>query len=75
VAHDALATGAFDIYPEYTGTALGAIMKVTTDSYSLKEVYQRVKAYYEKEFKLLWLQPSGVNNAMPWWYGRRWRKR
>jgi osmoprotectant transport system substrate-binding protein len=63
IAHDALATGAIDIYPEYTGTALGAIMKVTTDSYSQKEVYQRVKAYYEKEFKLLWLQPSGVNNG------------
>ena len=63
VVHDALVTGAIDIYPEYTGTALGAIMKIATDDYSQKEVYQRVKAYYEKEFKLLWLPPSGVNNG------------
>jgi len=63
VAHDALLTGAIDVYPEYTGTALGAIMKVATDSYSQKEVYQRVKAYYEEEFKLLWLEPSGVDNG------------
>ena len=38
-------------------------MKVATDRYSEKEVYQRVKDYYEKEFKLLWLRPSGVNNG------------
>jgi osmoprotectant transport system substrate-binding protein len=62
-AHEALVTGAIDIYPEYTGTALGAVLKVATDTYSQKEVYQRVKAYYEREFKLLWLRPSGVNNG------------
>jgi len=63
VAHQALVTGAIDLYPEYTGTALGAVMKVATDTYSQKEVYQRVKAYYEREFRLLWLTPSGVNNG------------
>ena len=63
VVHDALMSGAIDLYPEYTGTALGAVMKVATETYSEKEAYQRVKAYYEKEFKLLWLQPSDVNNG------------
>src|ERR1700741_1570882 len=28
VAHEALRTGAIDLYPEYTGTGLGAVMKV-----------------------------------------------
>ena len=27
VAHEALSTGAIDLYPEYTGTGLGAVMK------------------------------------------------
>jgi len=63
VVHEALMSGAIDLYPEYTGTALGAVMKVATETYSEKEAYQRVKAYYEKEFKLLWLQPSDVNNG------------
>lgn len=64
VAHEALRTGAIDLYPEYTGTGLGAVMKVQgateTDP---QKVYQTVKAYYEKEFKLTWLKPSGVNNG------------
>src|SRR5262249_43989801 len=37
VAHAALLSGAIDLYPEYTGTALGAVMKVATDSFSPKE--------------------------------------
>src|ERR1700743_2770926 len=28
VAHEALKSGAIDLYPEYTGTALGTVMKV-----------------------------------------------
>src|SRR4029434_2522839 len=27
------------------------------------KAYQAVKAFYEKEFKLTWLKPSGVNNG------------
>jgi osmoprotectant transport system substrate-binding protein len=64
VAHEAVRTGAIDIYPEYTGTGVGAVMKVQgateTDP---QKVYAMVKTYYEKEFKLTWLKPSGVNNG------------
>ena len=64
VAHEALRTGAIDLYPEYTGTGATAVMKVQgateTDP---QKVYEMVKAYYEKEFKLTWLKPSGVNNG------------
>src|SRR5580700_10020390 len=61
VAHEALRTGAIDLYPEYTGTGLGAVMKAQgateTDP---QKVYLMVKAYYEKEYKLTWLKPSGI---------------
>ena len=64
VAHEALRTGAIDLYPEYTGTGLGAVMKAQgateTDP---QKVYQMVKSYYEKEYKLTWLKPSGVDNG------------
>ncbi len=64
VAHEAIRTGAIDIYPEYTGTGLNAVMKAqgVTDT-SPQKVYEMVRAHYEKEFKLTWLKPSGVNNG------------
>jgi osmoprotectant transport system substrate-binding protein len=64
VAHEALRTGAIDIYPEYTGTGLNAVMKAqgVTDT-APDKVHAMVKAHYEKEFKLTWLKPSGVNNG------------
>jgi osmoprotectant transport system substrate-binding protein len=64
VAHEAIRTGAIDIYPEYTGTGLNAVMKAQgmTDA-SPDQVHAAVKAHYEKEFKLTWLKPSGVNNG------------
>ena len=64
VAHEAIRTGAIDIYPEYTGTGLNAVMKAqgVTDA-APDKVYAMVKAHYEKEFKLTWLKPSGINNG------------
>jgi osmoprotectant transport system substrate-binding protein len=64
VAHEALKSGAIDLYPEYTGTGLGAVMKLQgpTET-SPQKAYQTVKAFYEKEYKLTWLRPSGVNNG------------
>ncbi len=63
LVHQALLAGTIDLYPEYTGTALGEVMRVATDNFSPKETYQRVKAYYEQEYKLLWLVPSEVDNG------------
>jgi osmoprotectant transport system substrate-binding protein len=64
VAHEALKAGGIDLYPEYTGTGLGAVMKVQGPTETDPEkAYQTVKAFYEKEFKLTWLKPSGVNNG------------
>jgi osmoprotectant transport system substrate-binding protein len=64
VAHEAVRTGAIDIYPEYTGTGLNAVMKAqgVTETDPAK-IHEMIKAHYEKEFKLTWLKPSGVNNG------------
>ncbi|HMF50203.1 MAG TPA: ABC transporter permease/substrate-binding protein, partial [Candidatus Saccharimonadales bacterium] len=62
LAHEALVTGEIDVYVEYTGTALLAILKgkPITDP---AEVYQRVKAEYANRFKLEWTEPLGFNNT------------
>ena len=64
MAHEAVRTGAIDLYPEYTGTGLNAVMKAqgVTETDPGK-VHEMVRAYYEKEFKLTWLKPSGINNG------------
>ena len=62
LAHEALMAGEIDVYPEYTGTALLAILK----SQPLKdpqEVYRRVAAEYAKRFDLVWTEPFGFNNT------------
>ena len=62
IAQRAITSGEIDFYPEYTGTALLAVLKgeVVNDP---QKVYDTVKAHYEKEFKLTWLQPTAVNNG------------
>ena len=64
VAHEALRTGAIDIYPEYTGTGYLAVMKESdTKGLTPQKALDAVRRYYEKEFNLTWLKPSGVNNG------------
>lgn len=63
VAHEALKSGAIDLYPEYTGTGFNAVMKATTTETDPEKVRQLVKDFYEKEFKLTWLKPSNINNG------------
>jgi osmoprotectant transport system substrate-binding protein len=64
IAHEALRTGAIDLYPEYTGTGLAAVIRAQGPTESDPEkAYQAVKAFYEKEYKLTWLKPSAVNNG------------
>jgi len=62
IAHQALTTGEIDLYPEYTGTALSAVVKGTMSTDAAK-VYDEVKAFYAKQFNLTWLQPTGINNG------------
>lgn len=62
LAHEALIAGEIDVYVEYTGTALLAILKSppVTDP---QEVYRRVKADYDSRFQLEWTEPLGFNNT------------
>src|SRR6266436_2538258 len=49
ICHQAILGGRIDIYPEYTGTALTAILK-QPPSNDPKQVYQRVKSEYAQRF-------------------------
>jgi osmoprotectant transport system substrate-binding protein len=62
LAHEALVTGEIDVYPEYTGTALTAILKLPP-SPDAKSVLDQVRAAYEKRWRLEWLAPFGFNNS------------
>ena len=61
LAHDALTSGEIDVYPEYTGTSLMAILKhpPATDP---RAVYERVKADYAARFDVEVGPPLGFSN-------------
>jgi glycine betaine/choline ABC-type transport system substrate-binding protein len=62
ICHQAVLAGRIDIYPEYTGTALTAILKQKPEG-GRAEVYRRVKNEYEKSLGLT-LGPSfGFNDT------------
>ena len=62
ICQQAILAGRIDIYPEYTGTALTAILKqkVAGDK---EQVYQQVKSEYETRFGLTLGPPFGFNNT------------
>jgi glycine betaine/choline ABC-type transport system substrate-binding protein len=61
LAHQALLAGEIDVYPEYTGTALMAILKLppATDP---DAVFERVRGAYQG-MHLEWLPPLGFDNS------------
>ncbi|HYL13105.1 MAG TPA: glycine betaine ABC transporter substrate-binding protein [Terriglobales bacterium] len=62
ICHQAIVAGRIDIYPEYTGTALTAILKEKPGG-TRQEVYERVKEEYENRFKLAVGPPFGFNDT------------
>ena len=62
LAHEALLAGEIDLYVEYTGTALTAILKERPVS-DPKEVYRLVKEEYAGRFGLEWTEPLGFDNT------------
>src|SRR5436190_6331844 len=62
IAHQSLISGRIDLYPEYTGTALTAILKRPIES-ERSAVYDLVKSEYEKRFHLSLTEPLGFNNT------------
>src|SRR6266576_6923642 len=62
ICHQAILGGRIDIYPEYTGTALTAILKQKPEG-NREAVYQRVKSEYAQRFNLSVGEPSGFNDT------------
>ena len=62
IAHQSILAGRIDIYPEYTGTALTAVLKQPPAS-DRKAVYDRVKSEYENRFGLTLGSPLGFNDT------------
>jgi osmoprotectant transport system permease protein len=63
ICHEALLKGEIDMYPEYTGTGLLAILKSKESFTTPGEVYDFVSFEYETQFNLKWLRPFGFNNT------------
>jgi osmoprotectant transport system substrate-binding protein len=62
ICHQAILSGRIDLYPEYTGTALTAILKEKPEG-ARDQVYGRVKPEYEKRFGLTLGPPLGFNDT------------
>ncbi|HEY8368933.1 MAG TPA: glycine betaine ABC transporter substrate-binding protein [Thermodesulfobacteriota bacterium] len=62
VVHQALVSGDVDVYVEYTGTGLTALLKLPAQT-DPDKVYETVKREYESRFKATWLSPWGFNNT------------
>jgi osmoprotectant transport system substrate-binding protein len=62
LAHTAITSGAIDLYPEYSGTALTAVLKLPP-SKDPAAVMSLVRAAYRQQWRLEWLRPLGFNNT------------
>jgi len=62
LAHEALLNRQIDLYPEYTGTALSAVLKdpIATEP---SAVLDRVRSEYLQRFQIEWLDPLGVDDS------------
>ena len=62
VCFNALQKGDIDLYPEYTGTGLTAILEeaVIPDP---DEAYNHVQEEFRQQWNLVWLEPLGFNNT------------
>ena len=62
ICHEALLAGEIDVYAEYTGTGLTAILK-EEGAIERQDVYESVATAYADQFDLRWLAPFGFNNT------------
>ncbi|MFP3361415.1 glycine betaine ABC transporter substrate-binding protein, partial [Planococcus sp. SIMBA_143] len=64
ILQQALVDGDIDMYVEYTGTGLEAVLKESAESdESADEIFERVKKGYKDEYNLVWLEPLGFENG------------
>ncbi|MBC7853526.1 MAG: ABC transporter substrate-binding protein [Pirellulaceae bacterium] len=62
LVHEAIAAGQLDVYPEYTGTALTAVLKAGPEP-DAAAVFERVRQQYIDRYKLDWLPGLGFDNS------------
>jgi len=62
ICHQSMLAGRIDLYPEYTGTALTAILKDRPQG-GPRGVYERVRDEYARQFNLAVAEPLGFNNT------------
>lgn len=62
ICFEALIQGSIDLYPEYTGTGLTAILHEPVIQ-KPEAAYQRVKTAFVEKYSLEWLKPLGFNNT------------
>lgn len=62
ICFEALRKGAIDIYPEYTGTALAAILNQPLNL-APEAAFNQVKREFASRYDIHWLQPLGFNNT------------
>ncbi len=62
LAHEALTKGDIDLYPEYTGTALTAVLKQPA-ARDPAAALTAVRAAYRARWRLEWLAPLGFNDT------------
>lgn len=62
IAQSALLSGEIDLYPEYTGTGLGVVLREPTEG-DPASILAKVRAGYAARFDLQWIAPSGIDNG------------
>ena len=62
VCQQAILAGRIDVYPEYTGTALAAVLKQKASG-DAAQVYEEVRREYQQKFDLDVMAPLGFNNS------------
>jgi osmoprotectant transport system substrate-binding protein len=63
LVHKALLSGDLDLYVEYTGTALTAVLNESPNSDNATTIYNRVKQQYAQRFNLDLTEPLGFENT------------
>jgi osmoprotectant transport system permease protein len=62
IAFGALRAGAIDVYPEYTGTGLVAILG-DSQAVDARSAFRRVSSEFERRYGARWLPPLGFENT------------
>jgi osmoprotectant transport system permease protein len=68
ICFDALTNNQIDMYPEYTGTGLLAILNASAQTINglhqnRDSIYDYVSNQFKQKYNLVWLMPIGFNNA------------